>query len=91
MVVEDFGVILTGKGRPTGPVYSTPERAQFYDVTAGLMDLTGSELFKVGTRKSQELENAKRVLKNIEERYVSRALSAHRPHAKLGQHFSRLS
>jgi hypothetical protein len=90
MVVEDFGVILTGKGRPTGPVYSTPDGAQFYDVTDGLTDVTGSELFTVRMGKSQELERSKRALKKIEERYVCRALSARRPHAKLGQNFSRL-
>ena len=77
MVVEDFGVILTGNGRPTGPVYSTPEGAQFYDVTAGLTDVTGSELFKVKMGKSQELENAKRALEKIEKCFVGPALSAH--------------
>jgi hypothetical protein len=97
MVVEDFGDILTGKGTPTGPVYSTPENSEgtgipegteFYDVTDGLTDVTGSELFEAGEGMLQMLEDAKRVLKKIENRLVRPALSAHTLHAKLGRDYS---
>lgn len=83
MVVEDFGDILTGKGKPTGPVYSTPpdseltglpEGTEFYDVTDGLTDATGGELFKTEEGKLQQLEDAQRVLAKIEKRWVRPAL-----------------
>lgn len=83
MVVEDFGTILAGRGRAMGPVYSTPEGAQFYDVTDGLTNVTGREHFAIEDGKLQILDDAKRALKKIEERYVSPPLLTRKPHAGL--------
>lgn len=100
MVVEDFGDILFGNGKPMGPVYTSatprnslstvlPEGAEFYDVTDGLTDATRSELFDAYEEKLEELEAARRVLTRIEKRWVCSGLSPNEVHAKLGRTYSR--
>ncbi|KAK1830186.1 hypothetical protein QBC39DRAFT_434965 [Podospora conica] len=80
MVVEDFGILLGKRMRATGPVYTTgtpqdsihptiPAGTEFYDVTGGLLDVAGENLFKAGEGKLQQLEDAKRALGKAEKRW----------------------
>lgn len=83
MVVDDFGVILAGKARAPGPVYTTLGGVEFCDVTDGLVDVRGRELFEAAEGKLRELEDAKRMLTRCGMRGACPPSSAQRPYTEL--------
>ena len=73
IIVLDFGVLSSNKGRNTGPVYRLAAHlTHYYDVTEGLMGVTGKQLlFEAGDGKMEQLEGAKELLKAVEDSWVS--------------------
>ena len=81
IIVMYFGALSSNKGRNTGPVYTsthpTYPTVYYYDVTQGLMDVTGKKLlFEAGGGRMGELESAKKLLKGVEELWVSGSMVA---------------